>query len=140
MKNAIYASNAVARLAKPVAAALLFMTLLSAPAAQAAGGTPKDAPVEVTYIGSVEGKPLIRISVDNPQGETAILTLRDEDGNLIYSDTIRDKNYARTLQFDELSNNLKVRLTLRSKGETQTKIFAITTSTRTVSDVAVVNL
>jgi hypothetical protein len=89
----------------------------------------------------VDGKPTFQIAVNNPGGEAVSLSLRDENGYLIYSDTIKDKEYARKLQFDELgADKLKLTLVLRTKKDVTTKTFEITKNTRTVEDVAVVSL
>lgn len=139
MKKAIYVSNPLARLAKIVTAALLLL-VVSTTAVHAAD-KPKEGPVEVKYLGSVQGKPLFQLALNNPQGEEVALTLRDENGVVIYSDVSKDKTYSRTLQFDELDvARLRLTLTLRTKKETQTQMFEITRSTRTVEDVAVVTL
>jgi hypothetical protein len=140
MKNATFSGNALTHLFKSSLLALLFVSVLTA-SAQAADTKPKEIPVEVKYLGSVAGKPLFQIVVNNPQNEEAFLTLRDENGNTIYSDVVKEKSYSRKLQFNELeADKLVVTLTLRTKKDTQSKTFAITKSTRVVEDVAVVNL
>lgn len=138
MKNATFSGNILTRLS---VIALLFLGLATAAPAYANGETPKEAPAAVKYLGSVDGKPMFQIAVNNPSGEAVSLSLRDENGYLIYSDTIKDKEYARKLQFDELgADKMKLTLVLRTKKDVTTKTFEITKNTRTVEDVAVVSL
>lgn len=122
-------------------AALLFATVLSVSSVQAAEGTPKEAPVEIKYLGTTAGQPLFQINFSNPQGEEVVLTLRDDAGNLIFSDVVRGASYSKKLQFSELGDEkLKVKLTLRTKKDYQTQNFEISKSTRVIEDVAVVTL
>jgi hypothetical protein len=140
MKNVTFSGNALTRLIKPAAATLLFMSLLGQVQANPIDKT-KNAPVEVKYLGSVQGKPLFQIAFNNPLGEEVTLSLRDENGVLIYSDVVKDKSYSRKLQFNDLdTDKLRVTLTLRTKKESQSQTFEITKSTRVVEDVAVVSL
>lgn len=136
MKKANLVST-LTHLIKPAAAALLFI-IVSAMPVNAATDKSKEPPVEFKYLGSVEGKPLFQISLNNPLGEELQLTLRDEDGYLIYSDTVKDTTYLRKLQFDALdTDRLKVTLTLRTKKSSQTQTFEISKSSRMVEDIAV---
>lgn len=133
MKNAI-------SLRMPLAA-LLFAAVLSVSSVQAAEGTPKEAPVEIKYLGTTAGQPLFQINFSNPQAEEVVLTLRDDAGNLIFSDVVRGASYSKKLQFSELGDDkLKVKLTLRTKKDYQTQNFEISRSTRVIEDVAVVTL
>lgn len=141
MKNVIFSGNAVATRIKAVAAVLLFTSVLTASSVQAAEGTPKDAPVEIKYLGSTAGQPLFQINFNNPQSEEVVLTLRDEAGNLIFSDVVRTASYSKNLRFSDLDESkVKMKLTLRTKKDVQTKTFEISKSTRVVEDVAVVTL
>jgi hypothetical protein len=141
MKNAILSGNALTRLMKPAVMTLLSLTLLNAAPALANGGDPKTAPAEVKYLGSVNGNPTFQLVVNNTQGEPVFLTLRDAEGNLIYTDTIKDKTYARNIKFDGLdAEKLKLVLTLRTKKDVQTQSFEITRNIRTTDDIAVVSL
>jgi len=138
MKNATLSGNTLTRLS--VIALVILSLAITAPA-HATGGDPKEAPAAVKYLGSVDGKPTFQLAVNNPQGEAVSLTLRDEEGYLIFSDMIKDKAYTRKLQFDGLdADKMKLTLILRTKKDTQTQTFEITKSTRTVEDVAVVSL
>lgn len=141
MKNATFSGNTLTRVLKASVSALLILVLAGTTPVHAANDKGKDEPAAVKYLGSVNGKPTFQIAVNNPLGEELSLSLRDEEGYLIYSDVVKDKTYSRNLQFDELdANRLKVTLTVRGKKDTKTQTFEITKSTRMVEDVAVVSL
>ena len=140
MKNVIFSVNTRTRFMKPAAATLLFVSLLGQAQASPIDKV-KNTPAEVTYVGSVQGRPVFQIAFNNPHGEEVALSLRDENGTVIYSDVVKDKNYSRKLQFNDLdTDRLKVVLTLRTKKETKTQLFEISKYTRLVEDVAVVSL
>lgn len=132
MKNSSKALNNVLALV-----ILVFTVTFSATQAQAAEGK-KEAPVEIKYLGTFDGKPLFQINLTNEDSREMYLTLSDEHGNMIYSDIVKDKTYARKIQFDGAElNDLKLTLTLRSKKDFQTQSFQINKSTRTVENIAV---
>ena len=140
MKNAIFSGNALVRLIKPSVFALFFAGSLNTASAQTTDKI-KEVPVEVKYLGAVEGNPQFQIAFSNPQGEEVLVSLRDEDGYSIYSDVSKEKSYLRKIQFNDMnSEKAKLVLTLRTKRDTQTQVFEITRSTRIVQDIAVVSL
>ena len=141
MKVAITLRALLARTIKPTVAALFLLAVLHTAPAHAADIKPKEAPAEVLYLGTVAGKPVFQILFTNTTGEKVSISLRDEAGNVIFSDVSSEKNYTRKLQFDELdTEKIKLKLTLRTKKETQTQAFEITKNTRVIEDVAVVTL
>jgi hypothetical protein len=140
MKNATFSVNTLVRFCKPAVLALFFAGLLNTAPAQAAD-KPKEAPVEVKYLGTSNGKPMFQIQFSNPQAEEISITLRDEYGYAIYTDVSKEKVYSRKLQFDDLgTDRLKLTVLLRTKKDVQTKTFEITKNIRTIEDVAVVSL
>jgi hypothetical protein len=125
---------------KPVFFVLFFAGILQAAPVQAAD-KPKETPVEIKYLGSKEGTLLFQIHFANPNAEEVNLMLRDENGNVIYTEVVRDKVYSRKIRFEEMeSSNMKLTLTLRTRKEVQSKTFEIKRSTRVIEDVAVVTL
>jgi hypothetical protein len=101
----------------------------------------KSAPADITYVGTVNDKPVFQISLDNTTGEDLYLTLTDEYGNYIYSEVVKDAKYSRKIQLDngDLAD-MKLKLTVRSKNTYQSQLFDVNTNVRTVRDVEVVKL
>lgn len=94
-------------------------------------------PVDITYVGNIDYSPVFQISFDNQEGSEVNLILRDEDGNIIFSEVVKDKKYARKIQLQGLDRDVKLTLTLRSKKSTQSQVFQINKNTRIVEDVVV---
>ena len=101
----------------------------------------KTAIAEIKYLGSVEGNPVFQISFENQEGEDVYLALRDENGNTIYADFVKGKNYTRKIQFDGVDlSELKLTLSLRSKNGTKKQNFQINKSTQVLENIEVANL
>jgi hypothetical protein len=140
MKNSTNTPNTLKRFIKPALFVFFIAGMLQAAPVQAAD-KPTETPVEIKYLGSKEGRLLFQIHFTNPNGEEINLVLRDENGNVIYTDVVRDKVYSRNIRFEEIeSNNIKLTLSLRTRKEVQSKTFEIKRSTRVIEDVAVVTL
>jgi hypothetical protein len=125
---------------KPLAFLFLFVSLLFSSALEA-NDTIHKVPTDIKYVGSNNGNPVLQITVDNKDGETAYLVLSDEFGNTFYSDVIKDKKYSKSVQFENIDlNDLKLTLTIRSKNGQQKQAFQISKSTRTVEEVHIAKL
>ncbi len=48
-------------------------------------------PVKVTYLGRVELQPIFQIDIDNIKGDDVYVSLKDEDGSILYSDKFNDQ-------------------------------------------------
>jgi hypothetical protein len=103
-----------------------------------ASDTPKNTPVEIKYLGSFNSKPVFEIAFDNADSEEIYLTLKDNDGNILYSEVVKDKKFSRKIQLDnEELYGSKVTLTLRSRKGTQHQVFQINKNVRVVEDVQI---
>jgi hypothetical protein len=140
MKNSTNTHNTLKGFIKPAFFVLFFAGLLQAAPVQAAA-EPKETPVEIKYLGSQEGTLLFQIHFTNPNAEAVNLVLRDEQGNVIYTEVVREKVYSRKIRFEEMdTDKLKLTLSLRTGKAVQSKTFEIKRSTRVIEDIAVVTL
>lgn len=132
-------SKMITRLLVPVTFMLVLLVCFST-AAQAADKV-KSNPVEVKYVGSVNGNPIVQIDLEHESAEEVYLYVKDEYGNTIYTDVVKDKKYSRKLQFEsEDLSSLKLMLTIRSKKGALIQAFEINKNTRTVEDVQIARL
>ncbi len=119
-----------------VTSATLLFVLFSTTAVHATDKV-KNPPADIKYIGSVDSKPIFQIDIANEDAQEVSLTLKDQDGTVIYADVIKDKSYTRKIQLENVDSNLKLTLSLRSKKGVQTQQFQINKNVRVVEDVVV---
>ena len=101
----------------------------------------KDNPPVVSYAGSVDGQPLFRVNVENKNSEVYFLSITDDEGNLLYSEKIKDQKISRTFKYDKSDrDNAKLTFVLAGEKEKQTQVFKINTNTQVVQDVVVTKL
>lgn len=127
------------------ALALVAVMVLSAGAAKA--NTEKNRTeddrktVEVKYVGSLNQQPVLEISLENENAEDLNITLKDMDGNVLYSGSFNDKKIVKKFQFDNQgSDAIQIKLTVSSKRKSQTEIFQINRSRQVVEDVVISKL
>jgi hypothetical protein len=94
----------------------------------------------IKYIGSLDGKPVFKVNFDNKNGTVYFLTIKDDEGSVLYSEKIRDKQFSKNFKFDSDRDVVKLTFTLSGEKETQSQEFKVNTSTRSYNDVAVTSL
>ncbi|ULQ50695.1 hypothetical protein [Flavihumibacter fluvii] len=98
-------------------------------------------PVEVKYIGSQNEQPVLEVSLDNAAGEEFKVTLRDENGELLYSGSFTNKKIVKRFQFDNGSDNpMRILLTVSTKKLSQTETFEISKNRQVIEDVVIEKL
>jgi hypothetical protein len=112
--------------------------LFAAPVTMMAADKGKNPPAEIKYLGNVNDKPVFQIRFDNENAEELVLSLRDVNGVVIYSEVVKDKKYSRNIQLENNElDGLKFTLALRSKKSTRTQTFQVSRSVRITEDVQV---
>lgn len=97
-----------------------------------------EAPVAIKYIGKVDAQPIYQVDVDNLSGEEIYLTLRDESGSLLYSDTFSGKKFSKKFQFNMPdSDDLKITLGLTSRNEKKSQVLQFNNVIKTYEDVVI---
>lgn len=105
-----------------------------------ANSTTEKPPV-VSYAGSVNGQPLFQVNIDNKNGDVYLLSITDDEGNLLYSEKIKDQKVSRTFQYNQPDReDAKLTFVLAGEKEKQTQVFKINTNTQVVQDVVVTRL
>ena len=132
-------SKAIRSLVSPVFALLVVFSSVNAKAADKV--TTPVPPVDFKYLGTINNKPVFQINFNNAEGEKVNLYIKDENGNIIYSDLVKDKNYSRKIQLENIDlGTLKVILSIRSKKENLTQAFIINQNTRTEENIEIAKL
>jgi hypothetical protein len=115
----------------------LLIGLVTGASAQSSDNAPKAA---INYIGSLDGKPVFKVDLDNKNGNVYFLSIKDDEGALLYSEKIKDKQFSKSFRFDADRDVVKLSFILSTGKETQTQEFKVNTSTRSYNDVAVTTL
>jgi hypothetical protein len=127
------------------AVALVAVLVLNAGIAKANNEKPKSVedriPVEVKYVGSLNQQPVLEISLDNANAEDLSVTLKDMDGNVLYSGNFNEKKISKKFQFDNQgSDNIQIKLTISSKKKSYTEVFQVNRSRQVVENVVISKL
>src|SRR5579875_2778570 len=61
--------------------------------------------VSVTYAGAIGGQPVFEINFDNSNQRVFDLSIRDENGVVLYSQIVKDKNYSKKFELSDMDLN-----------------------------------
>ena len=114
-------------------------TILLAGAASAQSSTNPDPAVR--YIGSIDGQPMFRVQLDNQTGNVYHLTIKDEEGTVLYTERSNNKQFAKSFKFDNSDrSNVKLTFILEGNKTVQSKEFKVNSSTQVLDNVVVTTL
>ncbi len=95
-------------------------------------------PVKVTYLGRVDLQPIFQIDIDNINGNDVYVSLKDEDGSILYSDKFNDQKFSKRFRFETFDAiTRKITLSLTSKKDKKTQALQFSNVLTTVEDVVV---
>ncbi len=100
---------------------------------------PTIAPIEVTYLGQINNQPIFQMNIDNAFEDVLYVTLRDEEGNVLYGETFTDKKISKKFQFHNQgeAKDLNVTVNLSTKSNRIVQTYRISNVSRVVRDVVV---
>ncbi|TDH27755.1 hypothetical protein EXU57_04570 [Segetibacter sp. 3557_3] len=123
------------------AALMLLLSAMALPVAAADKNAKSDSPVEVKYLGQVDANPVFQVDINNDLEDDVYLSLKDLDGNVIYSEKFRDKKLSRKFQLQSHDgSNVMMVLNLYSKNKKGSETFEISNVTTVVEDLVVTKL
>lgn len=126
-------------LVKKSVLSLSLLTILLASAASAQSSANPDP--SVRYIGSVDGQPMFKVQLDNQKGEVYHLTIKDDEGTVLYTERFTDKQFAKSFKFDNADrSNVKLTFVLEGNKTVQSKEFKVNSSTQVLDNVVVTTL
>ena len=95
----------------------------------------------VKYIGTLDGQPIFRVQIDNQPGTIYHLTIKDDEGTVLYAEKIKDKQFSKSFKFDNAArDNVKLTFTLQGNKNTQSKEFKVNTTSKVLDNVVVTTL
>ena len=97
--------------------------------------------IAIQYVGNVDNQPVFQIEFENKEQKPVQVSIKDEDGNTLYFEKIKDKKFSRKFKFERLdAEDMKLTFTLTTEKEKHVQVFEVNTSVRTVQDVVVTKL
>ena len=122
-----------------LALATLFLCSLSF--ANAKSIIANEPPLEIKYLGAPDGQPVFQIQFDNASGETYVLSIKSDDGTVLYTEKVKDKKFLKKIKWNNSdTDKTKLIFTLTGEKEKTTQMFEINTTLRQVQDVVVTKL
>lgn len=85
--------------AKMITIALLALGTVGSSTTALAAKTPNE-PIELKYIGKTENQPVFQLNLNNPEPSEYIISIKDEDGKVLYSEKVNGENVKRTYRLD----------------------------------------
>lgn len=137
MKNQVNAMRTAVKsimVSATFAVMLLISTTTSANNNKAAKS---EFPVVVKYLGSVDSKPVFQLFVANEKQEDLYMTLRDERGDILYAEKVKDMNFSKKFQINSDEENFKITISLYSAATRKTLMYEVSNTTTVVDDVVV---
>lgn len=114
-------------------------TILLAGAASAQSSANPDPAVK--YIGSIDGQPLFKVQLNNQTGDVYHLTIKDDEGTVLYAERFNDKQFSKSFKFDNAErSNVKLTFILEGNKTVQSKEFKVNSSTQVLDNVVVTTL
>ena len=127
---------------KKIIAIALFSVFTAgfAPAVKASDSTNYASPVELKFLGNFQDLPVFQLDLNNAEEEEFVITIRNESGNLLYSDKVKGAKISRKFKFDtdELEDGLLLVEVKPSKNKAE--IFKVSTKVRFVQETSVSKL
>lgn len=95
----------------------------------------------IKYIGTLDGQPVFKVDVDNQNNGVYHLTIKDETGDVLYSEKIKGKEFSKKFKFENNDrNSVKLTFLVEGKEGSQSQEFQVNTSTKVWNDVVVTSL
>ena len=102
--------------------------------------TKADPPgVEVKYVGYLQRNPVFEIILNNPQSDSYFITIRDQTGNILFSEKLKGKSISRKYRIDTEEEIEEGGLTfeVRSANTKKTELYTVGVTATVKRDMAV---
>lgn len=118
--------------------AVFFFLIL--PAVPAQEDKPLDPSVAIRYVGSLNEQPVFQIDFENTEAETYYISIRDDEGNVLYNEKVKDAKYSKKFKIEHGSEYARLTFTLSNDRQRKVQVYQINTNTRMIQDVVVTRL
>ena len=120
-----------------VLGAMFVMTLATAHAQSTAAGDGRNEQTTVKYLGTQEDMILFNVSYANPDGNRFQLTIKDQDGSVVYQNTFTDKSFYKQFRLPKTDKDRIVFIFHNNHDADVVKTFEVNVYSRFVNDVAI---
>lgn len=98
--------------------------------------------IEIKYLGFVERNPVFEISMNSSQTDNLFVTIRDDAGNILYTEKLSGKSFSRKYRIDteEEIKDGGLRFEVRSFNSNKTEVYVAGVSENTVREMAVTKI
>ena len=98
-------------------------------------------PQEVSYAGSVNDLPVYRVELNNANKATYLVSIKDDRGNILYSERISGSSIVRNYQLEEaLSSEYSLTFEINNLTEKKRAIYSVNKTKRFFEEVEVSKL
>ncbi len=101
-------------------------------------------PVELKSISNFNKQPVFQLKMNNADAGEFVVRVKDGNGDVLYSETLKGKNVTRKYKFDineeALLEPFNVRFEIKSVRSHETFIYNVTSSNRQVQEIIVAKL
>ena len=101
-------------------------------------------PVELKTLSNLNKQPVFQLKMNNADAGEFVVRVKDGNGDVLYSETLKGKNVTRTYKFDineeALLEPFNVRFEITSVISHETFIYNVTSSNRQVQEIIVAKL
>ncbi|HEX3934909.1 MAG TPA: hypothetical protein VHW43_09550 [Puia sp.] len=119
---------------------MFVLTLATAHAQSAAAGNVQNEPVTVKYLGTQDDMVVFNVSCSNPEGSRFQLSIKDQDGSLLYQNTFADKSFYKQFRLPKTDKDRVVFIFHNNHDADLVKAFEINVNSRFVHEVAIKKL
>ena len=130
--------------AKMVTIALLALCTVGTSASAFADKTPNE-PIELKYMGKTENQPVFQLNLNNPENSEYFISIKDENGRVLYSEKVKGEKVTRNYRFDMNESDLSsgdfgITVEVTTAKTRKTQVFHVKSTAHVVENFEVAKL
>lgn len=97
--------------------------------------------VSISYAGTLNDRPVLRIEFENSNGSLLEVSIRDQDQNELYTEKITDKKYNKRFLLQDVDlDKVKLTFIINDIKQKQSQVFEINRNSRTIEEYVITRL
>jgi len=102
-------------------------------------------PMELKYMGKTQNQPVFQLNLNNPNASEYFISIKDETGKVLYSETVKGANVSRQYRLDineddMISPDFGITVQVTTAKTHQTEVFHVKSTTHVVENYEVAKL